>query len=158
MSTVIDAGSLSASIVRDLIRDSLRDAFGSGELTDPRAGERPSGEEFVLTSYPDRDVMPPIIVVEEENDSASRIDARQAVHSHDYDVSLEIQDPNQTYLKNLRDGIRGHVLTNTIELGEQGFMEISIVNSTPVGFGSRDRSHTWGFVIGGTVVTGDVGT
>lgn len=147
MSTV-PPGKASEQIVRDTIRDGLRAAavagyssgyagsYGEGwTLDDPREGSR-NGSQFVLTSYPDRNVEYPHIVVREVGDSADRRDSRVDLWLHNYSVRVEMLGRSATEAYMLRGGVKAWFQRNYDTLRDNGYVDVGLDSSTPMNWES----------------------
>lgn len=143
MSTV-PPGKASETIVRDTIRDGLRaaalESYGGGygssysdgfTLDDPLEGSR-NGSQFVLTSYPDRNVEYPHIIVREVGDSGDRRDSRVDLWLHNYTVRVELLGRSATEAFMLRDGVKEWMQREYDVLRDAGFVDVGLDGSTPM--------------------------
>lgn len=158
MATVVPRSSLSETINRDLFRDELREASGpesdDPEIIDYGYDERPEGEHLAYTGRPDRNLVYPLLIVEEGGDTGVRPDRRSSLHEHAYDVRVTIQHNNKTQLMQLRDQLRGWFEGNIMLLQTNGFEdpELSI---QPATFPADARVHEIEATFSGIVNTGD---
>jgi len=131
MSTV-PPGKASETIVRDTIRDGLRSAATdeTATLDDPNAPRDDS--QFVLTSYPDRRVEYPHIVVREVGDSGERRDSRTDLWLHNYTVRVELLGRSATEAMNMRAGVKAWFQRNYAALRDAGFVDVALDGSTPM--------------------------
>lgn len=137
MSTV-PPGEQSKTICRDTIRDGLRAAAtdSAQPLDDPEdsGSGRGDGSEFVLTSYPSRNVTYPHVVVREVGDSGGRLDSRSDLWLHDYSVRVELLARSATEAMNLRDGVKAWFQQNVDTLRDAGFVDVGIDSATPMNY------------------------
>jgi len=142
MSTV-PPGKASLTICRDTIRDGLRaaadanygdgygDSYSDGYTLDDPLSPR-SDSQFVLTSFPDRRVEYPHIVVREVGDTGDRRDSRADLWLHDYSVRLECFGRSATEAFNLRAGAKEWMQQNYTTLRDAGFVDVGLDSSTPM--------------------------
>lgn len=128
--TTLDAGEASKTIVRDTIRDGLRAAADDPDavLDDPRSDR--DGSRFALTSYPNRNVEYPHIVVREIGVSGGRRDSRVDLWQSDLSVRIELLGRSATEAMNLRDGVRAWFQASFEELHGAGWVDVSLDSST----------------------------
>lgn len=145
MSTV-PPGKASETILRDTIRNGLRDAaassygensgvdYGGFLLDDPQAPR--DGSQFVLTSYPDRRVEYPHVIVREVGDSAERRDSRTDLWLHDYTVRVEVLGRSSTEAFMLRDGVKEWFQRSFGTLRDAGYVDVALDSATPMNWES----------------------
>lgn len=135
MSTV-PPGKAGEQIVRDTIRDGLRSTATDDATTldDPHA---PRGDsQFVLTSYPDRNVEYPHVIVREVGDTGDRRDSRVDLWLHNYSVRVELLGRSATEAYMLRGGVKAWFQRNHDALRDAGFVDVGLDSSTPMNWES----------------------
>ncbi len=151
----IASENLSTTVVRDLLRDGLRSAAddSSYPLDDPAGSDRPDASKFVLTSFPDRKIYYPLIVVEEADDNSTKVDMQNPVHQHTYTVKITIYSKTNTHLFQIRDQIRQFIEADYMDLSDSGFAEPTIESSTSASWESNPEVKQWEMMISGLVYT-----
>ena len=152
----VDIGTLTESIIRDLIADELAgwadDANTS--LSDPLTRDNQDAP-FVVTSYPNQQTLAyPHIVVSEASISATSFDNRHELHAADVSVLINVEGRTSTETFALKDGVREFVIQNQRDtLREGGFTDGQIDGSTAANFETDPETHSWQTTISGTVYT-----
>jgi len=153
----VDIGTLTESIIRDLIADELAawadDANTS--LSDPQAPRGNQQAPFIVTSYPNQQTVSyPHIVVSEASISAESFDNRHELHTADVSVLINVEGRTSTETFALKDGVREFVIQNQRDtLREGGFTDGQIDGSTAANFETDPETHSWQTTISGTVYT-----
>lgn len=153
----IDAGALSETIVRDLLADGLQ-AFaddGTTSLTDPKAGDRDSGDApFVVTSFPTgQTVYYPHVVVSEEDVAVEPIDRRHDVWDGTFTAGFQIEANTDTEKFRIKDGVRAYVVSNYADdtFQNAGFADVSIDGSEAVTWDENSQTTGLQITISGLV-------
>jgi len=152
----VDIGTLTESIIRDLIADELAawadDANTS--LSDPLTRDGQDAP-FVVTSYPSQQTLAyPHIVVSEASISAESFDNRHELHAAEVSVLINVEGRTSTETFALKDGVREFVIQNQRDtLREGGFTDGQIDGSTAANFETDPETHSWQTTISGTVYT-----
>jgi hypothetical protein len=144
----IEPSVLSTAVIRDLLRDGIRTG-----IDDPASAKRPTASQFVTTSYPDRSVYYPLIVVGEVSDRSYRPDIRAEVWKHTYAAQIMIHAKSMTQLYQLRDGVRAWIENNIRTLEQAGYMDASVSSSSSATWDAAATVYRWRLVVTGTVWT-----
>jgi len=105
----------SATLLSEVIlfvRDRLR-----ANITDPISTERPSGEKFVMTAYPRRDVSYPIITVRGEVTDETKLGQQSEASQIKLAIEVRIWARNEKEKNNLHDEIYEFMRTNQYPTG-----------------------------------------
>lgn len=78
----------SANMIADVLYF-IKQSFGSSAITDPISSTRPGDSKFVMTSYPQRLAVYPLITIKEINQKAKR--AGMNTTAMDVELTLEIR-------------------------------------------------------------------
>ena len=97
------------------IRNTLRT-----NITDPEQSTRPSNEKFVMTSYPRRDVMYPIITVRGKINGDQKLGQRSEKHLVDIRIEVRIWGRNEKEKNELFDSVYNKLLTNQYPMDTAG--------------------------------------
>jgi len=155
--TVVDAGTLSRDIVRDLIADGLQAWADDGttSLADPEAGDRGDAAPFVMTSYPTQQTaLYPHVIVSEASISATSFDNRHDLHAAEVSVLITVEATTSTEAFGIKDGVREYVIQNQEDaLREGGFTDGAIDGSTAANWDDNSETYSWQTTISGTVYT-----
>lgn len=120
----------------------IRDLFLSGGVTDPISGTRPSGETFVMTSYPSKPVTYPIISV--KNDNITSMPAGMRSEESNRSLSFEVRvwartEPEKDSLTqqviNRLFSMQTDTTSGAIDFGLTGLKISSAVNVDEPGIG-----------------------
>lgn len=145
----------SKKIVRDTVRDGLRSATSDGSfaLQDPLGSDRSGGSEFILTSFPDRDVEYPHVIVREGGMSGGRLDSRVDLHENDFDVQVQVHGRSQTEAMNLRGQVREWFQASYETLRDAGWTDVELVSSSPTDHESDVSTESLQLTYTGTLYT-----
>lgn len=151
--SVQPAAEASTAIVRDTIRDGLRDAVDdtAHAFDDPRSSR--NGSRFVVTSYPDRNTEHPHVVVTEAGDTGGRLDSRVDLVEHDFDVRAEIHARSSTETFNIRDALRAWFQASVESFRSAGWHDVEIVSTTPIDHQGDVDLKAWQITYTGTLYT-----
>lgn len=149
------AAEASKRIVRDTVRDGLRDATGDSSFAfeDPLGADRSSASEYVVTSFPSRDVEYPHVVVSEGGQSGGRLDSRVDLHENDFDVQAQVYGRSKTEAMNLRDQLKEWFQASTDTFRSAGWVEVELVSSNPIEHESDVGQKAFQLTYTGTLYT-----
>lgn len=149
------AGDASEAIVVDTVRDGLRSAASGAtyDLTDPEAGSRGDDAPFVVTSFPDRNVHYPHVVVREVGSSGGRLDSRVDLWENNYDVRAEVYARSSTEMFTLRDDLKAWFQASYEAFRSAGWTDVEQASSTPMNFEGDVQLNTWQITYTGTLYT-----
>ena len=153
----VDIGTLTGSIIRDLIADELQAWANDSEtsLSDPHAPRGNQQAPFIVTSYPNQQTLSyPHIVVSEASISAESFDNRHELHTAEVSVLINVEGRTSTETFALKDGVREFVVQSQRDtLREGGWTDGQIDGSTAANFETDPETHSWQTTISGTVYT-----
>ncbi len=92
-----------ATILRDVlffIKDDL-----DGEITDPISGSRASNSNFIMTSYPQRQVQYPIVTIKVTNVEAFRAGMQSTLMDYTFTVEIRVWARNQKEKDEIYDAV-----------------------------------------------------
>lgn len=148
MTVIAHTDGLSKKICRDLLRDGMRAAPAT--IVDPKAAQRAAAKsEFIVTAFPSRDPLYPLIVVEEQNDAGGRISRTDALEEHDYTATIRVESENSTHLFTLRDQVRRWIGANVATFAAAGWIDVNIIASTPANNELAPDVKVWQLVLRG---------
>lgn len=147
------AAEASKKIVRDTIRDGLRDAVDDGEyaLEDPR--DERSDSELILTDFPSRDVEYPHVIVAEGGQTGGRLDSRVDLWETTFDVSVQCFGRSTTEAMNLRDQVREWFQAAYETLRDAGYTDVELASTSPIEHESDVSQKAFQLTYTGTLYT-----
>lgn len=149
---------------RELIQNTIRpglETYLDTNFVDPEDSKRGtsiSGEPgewppLVVTELPGGGrVLYPHVVVSEDSDDASRLDARTDFSQHDFAVGVEIHGQTATQMFNLRGAVRGWFLRNRETLRDAGLAEPDLSGNT-ADWDPNSKTNSWSMTITGLAHT-----
>lgn len=131
----------------------------SSNITDPISSSRPSGQRFVMTSYPQKPVTYPIITVKQTGPSDDkRLGARSTLKWTTVPIEVRVWARNEKEKDTLAEQVINRLRSNQFGAGSssdiQGMHDFELTNSVPVdepgtaGIKSMVMQFSYKFILG----------
>ena len=148
---------LSNEIIVKIFRNGLLAAAVSGSfaLTDPSASKRVgTNSKFVVTSFPTRKVIYPVIVVRETSAPGFRPDSHHSkLMEWPYQVGITIRAETSTQLFPLTNAVRQWIQKKWDDIKNQGFYDMEVQASGDITWDTTSLVKEFTMYVNGIVFT-----